>query len=115
MALPYAYTDCNQYFNEVLTVSLDTVFSFLELGSPFILLLTGGDVASKRMKGVTSYFVKQQPVVKFVLHLPVEGDSLEASSLFVSVLPQIRLYNNGVEITRKHGTLGYSGLSKLLL
>ena len=111
----YLLPHVRDYYGNVVTVHHNAVASFVNAGVDFLLLLVGHDVISTKMEAYLNSFLGSHKLGLVVLRVDVDADPTTAVQLAVVVVPQLRLFYGGVEVTRYRGFVGYDKLLSLFV
>lgn len=106
------YPDVHLCCGKLVEAPWQKISELQQTGQAFLVALIGIDPISQKMAKVLDSFVTHRspdfPIIKVDLTGPA------ASELGVSLVPQLRVYKNGSELSRHHGFASYSVLSTLV-
>ncbi len=106
----YIKSDIRYYTDSLIDVPWQAVLALRYAVPRAGVVLLGDDSLSKASSRVIAHFINRNQLrAPIVATRAIEG----AQELAVSLVPQIRVYDRGVEIKRHHGLASYSILSNL--
>jgi len=100
-------------YQNVVVVSLDTALAIQATGATFVLLLCGSDPSSVHMEALLRTVLQHHQPEVLALKVQVTCTA-DANRLAVVMVPQLRVYRDGQEISRQRGTMDYGHLITFL-